>query len=302
MYYSTKLEENNNIFKTMNNLIKLYNVVPEAKLIEDYLTKISTLLSKANITTLINFLNDYINVYKDKLKYKDQEKVESILINSLNTLKNPSMNINDNIELKCKLLIYVNELRNEKNKRICDPFLNEIKIDYYKIKKYICIFIDKNVSMNFLNLLIILNKKYINDSQFNKDKYNFEDDFFIICYYLKYKKIDTRSKEFIKKLIDDLDSIYIKFKIKKLNFKLLEMCYIDSILKSNNIFSKFLNKTIENTIKNLTEKDVENIYDNLKEEILKQIIFSFNHSYEIKNRVAKLFLSENSKINILFRL
>jgi hypothetical protein len=237
---------------------------------------------------IFNLIYDYVDVYKKDLSRSYQEILEHRIVSLLSPNE-----ITRAFKLKeekmSELIIFLNELKTESNSKQIDSIIEQLFKNDIDILKYLTINLDKNVSKNYLDLLLFLQKFILDSNSFDKGSYILEDFMLILVYFLKHKSIDENVIKIIKENLYTFNLIANKFSVEDLNFSLSELTNINYILEKYQICDEFLVKLIENRVDNLTQQD--NIYSELKEEILTKILVSYNISISSKEKISSFFLS-----------
>ncbi len=251
-----------------------------------------------NYNMIFNLIYDYVNFYKQTLSKSYQELLEQRIVSLISP--NQILRVFKSKEEKiCELIIFLTELKTESNSKQIDSIIEELFKNDIDILKYLTINVDKNVSKNYLNLMLFLEKFILDRTTYDINSYILEDLLLILVYFLRHKSIQDTVIEIIKENLHSLNLITNKFSIKDLNFSLSELTNINYILEKFHINDKFLVKLIENRVDNLTEQ--ADISSEVKEEILTKILFSFNISLNFKEKISSLFLS-NTGISYLKKI
>lgn len=244
---------------------------------------------------IFNVLCDYVNIYKKYLSKEYQEILEQRIISHLSNSDIHKV-FKSKEEKICDLIIYLNELRNENNIKFINPIINQLFNKNIDILKYLIINVDKNVSKNYLKLLLFIQKFILDKSAYDTNSYILEDFFLILIYFLRHKSIQESEVEIIRENLNIVDQITQKLSIKDLKFSLSELININYILERFQLSNEFLIKLIENRVEN--EKDHYNICNEAKEEILTKILFSFNIPLYFKEKISSLYLNITGKISL----
>ncbi len=251
-----------------------------------------------NYNMIFNLIYDYVNFYKQTLSKSYQELLEQRIVSLISP--NQILRVFKSKEEKiCELIIFLTELKTESNSKQIDSIIEELFKNDIDILKYLTINVDKNVSKNYLNLMLFLEKFILDRTTYDINSYILEDLLLILVYFLRHKSIQDTVIEIIKENLHSLNLITNKFSIKDLNFSLSELTNINYIIEKFHINDKFLVKLIENRVDNLTEQ--ADISSEVKEEILTKILFSFNISLNFKEKISSLFLS-NTGISYLKKI